>query len=107
MKRGEVWWVNFSPSIGGEIRKNRPAVIVSIDASNKVLNRVQIVPITSKTDRVYPCEARITLKKKPHKAMADQITTVSKKRLGRRLGSLTGRDMNEVARAIKIQLGLQ
>ena len=54
MKRGEVWWVNFEPSVGGEIRKVRPAVIVSNDAANKFLNRVQVVPITSRTDRVYP-----------------------------------------------------
>jgi len=39
MNRGEVWWVNFEPSIGGEIRKKRPVVIISNDASNKYLNR--------------------------------------------------------------------
>jgi mRNA interferase MazF len=54
MLRGEVWWVDFEPCIGGEIQKTRPAVIVSIDASNRNLNRVQVVPISSHVTRIYP-----------------------------------------------------
>ena len=80
--------------------------MVSNDTSNGLLNRVQVVPISSQTDRNYRAEAAITLNDQPRKAMADQITTVSKRRLQRRLDQLTMDDMEAVARAMRIQLSL-
>lgn len=106
MKRGEVWWVNFDPSVGGEIRKQRPAVIVSNNASNNALNRVQVIPLTSRIGRIYPSEAEILVNKKRHKAMADQLTTVSKLRLTNREGNLSRADIKKVEQAIKLQLDL-
>lgn len=104
MKRREVWWVNFDPSIGGEIRKKWPVVIVSNDASNKFLNRFQVVPLTSNVDRLYPSEAKVVFEGKDSKAMADQLATVSKERLFRRASILSQDDMNKIEEAIKIQL---
>ena len=106
MKRGEVWWINFDPSVGGEIQKRRPAVIISNDISNKYLNRVQVIPLTSKIDKLYPSEAYVQFEGKQGKALADQLTTVSKLRLINKAGSISKADIEQVERAIKIQLGL-
>ena len=106
IERGEVYWVNFDPSLGGEIQKTRPAVVLSNNAANHALNRVQVVPITSRTDRLYPGEAYIDLNGERRKAMADQLTTVSKQRLGRKLGAVDSEDMVHVESAVILQLGL-
>ena len=106
MNRGEIWWVTFDRSVGGEVQKGRPAIIVSNDASNRHLNRVQVVPITSRVERIYPSESPVVVGKRVGKAMADQLTTVSKTRLLRIVGRASLSEMRALERAMKVQLAL-
>ncbi len=106
MKRGEVWWVEFDPAVGSEIRKTRPAVIVSNDAANRNLSRVVVVPLTSSTGRQYPGEALVVVDGQNSKAMADQIMAADKVRLKSQLGTVNKADMQAVEDAIRVHLGL-
>lgn len=106
-KRGEVFWVAFDPSIGGEIQKTRPAVVVSNDAANQFLNRLIVVPISSKIDRIYPGEVLVNINEQRSKAMSDQLTTVSKIRLKSRVASVTPEELGRIEKALLLQLGIR
>jgi mRNA interferase MazF len=106
-RRGEIWWVTFDYSIGGEVQKTRPAVILSNDAANAALNRVIIVPLSKQIAKLYPGEALLTVGDGQSKAMADQIMTASKKRLLNKFATLSRADMTAVENAVLLQLGIR
>jgi mRNA interferase MazF len=106
-RRGDVYWVNLDPVIGTEIRKTRPAVIVSNDSCNRYGTRVVVLPITSNVDSLYPGEARVEVKGKPGRALGDQIRSVDKARLGGRAATLTLAEMAGIDEALAITLALK
>ena len=106
MRKGEVRWVDFDPSVGGEIQKMRPAVIVSNDVANDRLNRVRVVPVTTNVERVFPGETIVEYGQGARKAMANQIMTAAKERFGRRIAVLDRGQLLKVENAILVQLGL-
>lgn len=106
-RRGDVYWVDFTMARGGETGKVRPAAIVSNDLSNRFANRVQVVPLTSNTARVYPSEALVELNGVTRKATADRIATATEERLGEYIGRLAPGELQQMGRALIRQLGLR
>lgn len=89
MNRFEVWLVNLDPTIGSEIQKTRPAVIVSPDELNKHLGTVIVIPLT--TGKTYPFRVATKVAGKSGVAAVDQIRTVDKQRLVKKVGTISGR----------------
>ena len=110
-KRGEVWIVNFDPTVGSEIRKTRPAVVLQNNIGNHFSAVTIVAAITSRSDEsLYPVEAPIEPPEgglpKRSVVLLNQIRTVDKKRMVKKLGMLTGGTMNAADRALLISLGL-
>ncbi len=101
-----MYWVALDPVIGTEIRKTRPAVIVSNDSCNRYGTRVVVLPITSNVDSVFPGEALVTVKGKPGRALGDQIRSIDKRRLKTRVGAVTPAEMVRLEEALAVTLGL-
>lgn len=106
MKRGDVWWVQFDPSVGTEIQKIRPAIIVSNDKANQKLSRYVVMPVTSNVKYFHPGQMRVQINNREGKAMADQIMAADRSRLKSFMCQLTDEEMAQVDDAIKLHLGL-
>lgn len=105
-RRGDVYWVALDPSMGTEIRKTRPAVVVSNDSANAFGTRVVVLPVTSNVSSLFPGEALVTVSGKRCRVLGDQVRSVDKRRLRGRVGSLSREDLRAVDGALRITLDL-
>lgn len=105
-RRGDVHWVHLDPAIGTEIKKTRPAVILSNDSQNRAGLRVVAAPVTSNVERVYSFEALIQIKGRPSKAMLDQVRTLDQARLGEYIATVTPREMQDLERGVRVVFDL-
>ena len=109
-KRGEIWLVSLDPVVGHEMGKKRPALVISNDRNNQFAETVTVIPITSKTEKIYPFETFLSAQEtnlpKDSKAKSNQIRTVDKKRLVKVLSKVQEQTLREIEKAILIHLGI-
>lgn len=87
VKRGEVYWVHLDPTRGSEIRRTRPALVISPDDMNHALPRVIVAPLTSKGQQLG-CRLELKFQGQRTRLLLDQIRTVDKSRLGEKMGTI-------------------
>lgn len=109
-KRGEIWWVNFDPSVGTEIRKTRPALIISNNIANEKSTTVNVIPITSRIKAlpiivIIDADKKNNLKNKSL-IIVPSITTSDKSRLKSKIGIISDEKLKEVEFKLKKHLGL-
>lgn len=111
IKRGEVFLVNFDPTIGAEVKKTRPALVVSNDVNNTHSPIISIAPVTSNVTRVYSFEVEVSAGtgglKARSKIMVNQTRAIDKIRLVKRLGSCTDETMERVDAALRLHHELE
>ena len=112
MKRGDIYFANLDPTMGDEIKKKRPVLIISNNANNKVANTITVIPITSNTNKIYPFEVFLDMKDsrlaKNSKAQCHQIRTISKQRIVNKKiqGVVNDAILVKIASALKLHLDL-
>ena len=105
MRRGEVWWVDLDPTRGSEIRKTRPAVIVSVDALNRARRTVVVVPLSSAAPARPPLVVPVESAGTGSVAVCDQVRAVDKTRLVSKMGQLSWPDLKVLSESLAVILG--
>jgi len=109
-KRGEIWLISLEPVVGHEIGRTRPALVVSNNRNNQFADTITVLPITSKTEKIYPFETFLskgeTKLPKDSKVKCNQIRTVDKKRLVKFLSRISEERLWKVEQALLIHLDI-
>ena len=109
-ERGEIYLVCLDPTIGSEINKTRPALIISNDINNQVAQTLTVIPITSSTEKIYPFETLLPFQEsglsKNSKVKCNQIRTIDKKRLVKPLGKASFKKIKEIENSLLLHLGI-
>lgn len=106
-KRGQIYWVNLDPTVGTEIKKKRPAVIISNDIGNEFSRRVIVAPVSSSASKLYPFEVLVEIKGRKGKILLDQLRAVDKIRLSKSLGCCEKETISQIDKALKRVLDLR
>ncbi|RLD62530.1 MAG: type II toxin-antitoxin system PemK/MazF family toxin [Bacteroidetes bacterium] len=111
MKKGEIYIASLDPTIGGEIKKTRPVIIVSNNVNNRYNLTITVIPITSNTERIYPFEVFVPKGvgnlPKDSKIKVDQIRTIDKSRIVSFIGELPEKYISDVHYALKVHLEIE
>jgi mRNA interferase MazF len=105
-RRGDVFWVDLDPARGTEIRKTRPAAVISNNSCNRYGSRVIVLPVTSNVESLYPGEAMIEIKGRPARVLGDQMRSLDKSRLRARIKTLSPTELLAIEEAVLITLGI-
>ena len=108
--RGDLWLVNLDPTLGSEIKKTRPALIISNDINNEYAQTITVIPVSDMGEKSYPFEVALPKDTpgldKASKAKCQQIRTIDKMRLIQHLGKISEVLMESVDKAVLIHLGI-
>lgn len=106
IERGDIWWINLDPTVGSEIKKRRPCVVLSANEINRGRATPVVVPLSSSPEGAPPIMVPVSSAGKDSVAVIDQIRAVDKKRFANRAGVLSTEDMRRIELAVKEVLQL-
>ncbi len=106
MQRGEVWWINLDPTVGSEIKKTRPCVILTVNPLNRARRTVVVVPLSTAATPRAPIVVEMSSVGERCVAVCDQIRTIDKQRLQQQKGALNAADLKTLEESVRQVLGL-